>query len=1306
MSGKRETTMSHVHASRRLDAHPRVVARAVALLCASLAVYSSPLMAGVTEIDNEPLATRPTVKAKPNLMVLLDTSGSMDDAFMPDSMSDSGTYGYRSAQCNGVAYDPNITYTPPKYANGTHYPAAAYPEARGNGFDSSSSLIDLSDHRYYTYSGEQPKMGWVYTVAKGKTPSDNTFKKECTSDIGDAPGKDVFTRVNVSDLTDDKKTNYANWFSYYRKRFLLMRTAMGHAMSGLDDSYRVGFASIHENNFTDGGTLNFLGVKDFDASQKTKFYASLYGTNPRGATPLRKALANTGRYFGNRLKDQTDPMEYSCQRNYALLTTDGYWNSDNGTQLDGKTLIGQHDGAEKRPMRDDAIPGTITSYEAKATRNLVESYKNTRTRTRTSTKTEGFLFFSTTYTRTETCAERDRRDVVTTPQKGVARYTVTIIGENSEESPISYDPPLASTWPNDPAFSSTTTQTPITENACEIKYAPSTPFNTTSGWSAWSTWSAWSAWGLVKDGADSYNSLTPTSTSDPAFEATSTTPTSTDGTPKTLADVAQYYWATDLRADGSGYCKSSASGSEKNVCPNNVPTTTLDPAKHQHMNTFAIGMGVSGTLTYDKNYLTQASGAYVDLSAGTLNWPAPQFSEESGGGYSGSSGGPTNIDDLWHAAVNGRGQYYSAMDASSLSEAIAGVIASIDQTLGASSAAATSSLELIKGDNNLLYSASYTTGAWTGDLKAYKLKGETAEASEMVEWSSQKLLNNKLYTDRNIYFKSGATLAAFEYANLSITQKAYFNSMCGKTPTPTQCATLPPKAKEEANKGENLVNYLRGSRTHEAAIPFAEAPAPATPVSSVLYRKREHVLGDIINGAPVYVGKPPFKYADTGYADFAATPRAPMIYVAANDGMLHAFDANNGEEKWAYIPSAVMPKLYKLADRDYAGKHEYFVDGAPVMGDIQVGSTWKTILVGGLNRGGKAYYALDITDPASPKLLWEFSHENLGLSYGNPVITKNGEGTWIVAFASGYNNDSGDGKGRLFIVNANTGDEIVSGGIPTTAGDTTTPSGLAKINAWIEDATNNTATRFYGADLLGNIWRFDYAGLVEPKNKAMKLGTVEVSGTRQPITTKPLLLQAAGKPVVIVGTGRYLGEGDITDATVQSIYAIKDPLTDVSWDDIRTNTKFVKQTLTVNETTKEATISKNKVDWSTNAGWWVDLPNLKERISTPMSLQLTTLVVPSTIPSGDACTSGGSSWLYYLNAATGSIINNKNGDVVGSEASSDTVIVGSNWVEDSEGNLRVIYQDSQGQRVTVPPPVTGGGGATSAHRTSWRELVD
>jgi type IV pilus assembly protein PilY1 len=148
-----------------------------------------------------------------------------------------------------------------------------------------------------------------------------------------------------------------------------------------------------------------------------------------------------------------------------------------------------------------------------------------------------------------------------------------------------------------------------------------------------------------------------------------------------------------------------------------------------------------------------------------------------------------------------------------------------------------------------------------------------------------------------------------------------------------------------------------------------------------------------------------------------------MVYVAANDGFLHALNASTGEEMWAYAPTAVLPNLYQLANTNY--QHRYYVDGSVVVGDVKSGTTWKTLLVGGLNAGGKSYYAMDVTDPANPKALWEFTDPRLGYSYGNPIITKLQNGTWVVLVTSGYNNGtslgSHDGQGVLYVLNAATG---------------------------------------------------------------------------------------------------------------------------------------------------------------------------------------------------------------------------------------------------------------------------------------------
>ena len=120
--------------------------------------------------------------------------------------------------------------------------------------------------------------------------------------------------------------------------------------------------------------------------------------------------------------------------------------------------------------------------------------------------------------------------------------------------------------------------------------------------------------------------------------------------------------------------------------------------------------------------------------------------------------------------------------------------------------------------------------------------------------------------------------------------------------------------------------------------------------------------------------------------------------------------------------------MYKLADATYETNHRFFVDGPITVGDAYNGTTWKTILVGGLGRGGRGFYALDVTDPAVPKALWEFGtaqDSDIGYSYGNAIITKRAtDGKWVVIFASGYNNNlsPGDSKGRLYVVDAFTGE--------------------------------------------------------------------------------------------------------------------------------------------------------------------------------------------------------------------------------------------------------------------------------------------
>lgn len=1290
---------------------------AALLLLAAGAVAPAGVRGASTDISNQPLITMPDVKAKPNVMFILDSSGSMDDTSMPDQQGeDSGRYGYTAAQCNGLAYNPALIYTPPLNADGTPYPNANFSAAWVDGYrtgdgstvlgghnsqrivqivassvsvgtgsktftineandinlasgtftvgqvivlvseynrdrsmtgtvtswnrtgnDTGTLIVNVADSsgsgsnqtwnifrgaRYFNYTGSQPRLSWTFDSAGDVVT--NTFYNECRSYIGSSPGSGVFTPAYVNALSSDA-TNYANWYAYYRKRILLMRTAVGQAFNGLDDGYRIGFTSIRDTGITDG-TNNFRDVKTFDTTQKANFYTSLYGENANDYTPLRASLSKVGRYFAKKAtgSQSYDPMEYACQRNYAILSTDGYWNNNIETgsyvpkKLDG-TAVENQDYDLARPMYDGATATTTL----------------TRTRYRVDNVTAG-----------GNCANN--------------RYRVRVNQQTSTNG--------GTTWTDG---SVTTTCHRLTDNV--PGYVPPTTVDTLRGQTVYSLPTSSTNW--------------------------------TGGSSDHLADVAAYYYRTDLRNSALDNCTSTTSGSSQNVCADIVPTSGRDDATHQHMTTFTIGLGVSGTLAYDKNYLTQASGAYVDLKNGPTNWPVVDDF--------GNNADARKIDDMWHAAVNGRGQYYSALDATALQQAITGIVNQIQAVNGAASAAVTNRLELVAGGGNYAYQASYTTAEWFGSLEAYPIDGTTGTLGTTAAWSAQATLDAKAENTRNIKFSSSGALTDFTYANLQAAgRNALFDNLCSKTVVATQCATLTGAQLALANTGSNLVSYLRGNRAYEG-----------TNSANPLYRTRAHLLGDIVNSSPVFVGPPLFAYTDTGYASFKTSraSRTPVIYVGANDGMLHAFDAANGNELWAFIPTAVLPKLYKLADKDYASRHDYYVDGAPVVGDVYdtTAGAWKTILVGGLNAGGNAYYALDITDPASPSLLWEFTDTNLGLSFGNPIIVKRNSGKWVVVFASGYNNTAGDGQGRLFVLDAITGvkEKTVDGttnldlATATGIGSASDPSGLAKINAWIADSTDNKALRFYGGDLKGNLWRFDIDDLVEPKHSALRLARFETSaGNPQAITIQPRLKLVSGQPVVILASGQYLGTTDIANDWAQGVAVIKDPMDNSNWGIVRNNTAVKVSTVTMTDpstTSPTATLlddvatitaSSPVVVWGTDGGWRFDLPVPKERVVTSIAIGGNKMVVASAIPSGDACTTGGASRLYVCEIPTG--------DCTGELYSSSSLIVGLSVITTEDGSLVVLIRDSTGR--TVPRSILpgGSGGIGTAHRTSWRELVN
>lgn len=1121
--------------------------QAVILLVCLLAWAGVGAHAAVTDISDTPLASASNSIVKPNVMFILDDSGSMAWDYLPDvanfSSSNSSKYGAKTSQCNGMYYNPAIVYTPPVDAGGVSFPDASFASAWDNGFKTTAGSTNLNNSYYYQYSGAARALDYTYST-NGNVVTTTTFYRECNSNVNSTPGSAVFTKVSITtSSTAVLKTNFANWYSYYRTRTLAMKTSAGLAFKSINDNYRIGYTT-HSYTGTTAGNASFLQISDFTyaqdgTGQKNKWYAKLYAAGASGGTPLRSALSKVGRmYAGKLLTGANDPIQYSCQQNFAILATDGYWNGAAGYQMDGSTAVGNQDGGTTaRPMFD---------------------------------------------------------------------------GLNSSDS---------------------------------------------------------------------------------------------------LADVAMYYYKTDLRADGA----TGALGTGIDVGKNNVPGSGADVQLQQHMTTFTLGLGLNGTLDYSENYLSGGSSDFNAITQGTKNWPIPKADD------------PTAIDDLWHAAVNGRGTYFSAQNPNSLITGLTKALAGVSARTGAAASAATSNLEPVAGDN-FLFVALYRTVKWDGDLQAKTIDPSTGAISTTPVWGAQAELDKKVSAvadTRTIYtFDGNATnkMKNFSWSELTTAEKAYFKNICTNNLL-SQCPDLTSPQRDSVDLGENLVAFLRGRSGNEDQAGNTDP----------LYRDREHVLGDMVGAQPVYIKKPTFNYLDDNYLTFKETTQAnrlAMVYAAANDGMLHAFEATtgattSGSEKWAYIPPLILPNLYKLADKNYATKHQYYVDGSPSVGDICpnaptsvcAANEWKTILVGGLNKGGKGYYALDITDPSSPKALWNFTvadDADMGFSFGNPIITKRRDGTWVVALTSGYNNTGGDGMGHLYLLNANTGALLEK--ISTTAGSSGSPSGLAKINGWVDTTVDNTVKRYYGGDLLGNLWRFDTEDIVLPAGKEAvllaELGNVSPVGT-QPITIRPLLSEITSGSdnytIVTVGTGRYLGDTDRSDISQQSVYALKDNLTDVGLGKVRTTGVLVQQTLSTNQAGTERTTSTNVVDWNAKSGWYVDLSPQSEspgeRVNVEMQQQLGLLTVAGNVPEQNACTVGGYAWLYFFDYRTGQYVQNSSNLMAGRRLTGNALIAGIKTIRLDTGKTVTLVTDTGGvinNEGNPPPPPDSLKGA---RRISWQELI-
>jgi type IV pilus assembly protein PilY1 len=665
---------------------------------------------------------------------------------------------------------------------------------------------------------------------------------------------------------------------------------------------------------------------------------------------------------------------------------------------------------------------------------------------------------------------------------------------------------------------------------------------------------------------------------------------------------------------------------------------------------------------------------------------------------------PGSIATLNEAAyLGGTNAAYLASDTAALAAAFQAIAVDIESKTAAASAVSLNTGSW--GTGTHLYQARFNSGDWSGQLIAYVVNTDGSLGTQL--WDAGQVINGQNWdTGRTILtYKPSAALGS---RGIPFRWPASYPGTPGATEMDiAQSALLNANMAGTADGyGAQRVSWIRGNSANETATCGTCTPS---------FRSRPtSKLGDLIHSAPSYVAVPNFGWPDSmesaAYSAFAVanTSRRPTIYVGGNDGMLHAFDARNGAETLAYVPTSVYRNLSALSTQRLAATstdptpHLYYVDGSPTVGDVFYAGAWHTMLAGGLGAGGQGVYALDVTSPSSYTqsaagsiVRWEFNDSDdpdIGFVFGQPLLVKTNNGRWSVIVANGYNNSLGDGHASttghavLFVLDAETG--ALRAKIDTMSGTTSTPDGLSGAIA-VDTNGDGIADVVYAGDLAGNMWKFDLSSS-NPSGWVVAFGGAPLFNTGgQPITTRPDVTKfTQGGYLVVFGTGRYVDASDNTTTDQQTFYGVRDTGSAVSGlsslvrqNVVRTaagadgNTYRI-TTHAVGAPTLDAALSGDNTistsDYNSGKkGWYMNLPTSGERMVTDPTIRAGRVIFNTLIPNTDPCGYGGSGSVMEVNVMTGNRYDtptfDTNGDLQISNA--DLVETGGNVLENTSGRM-------------------------------------
>ncbi len=687
--------------------------------------------------------------------------------------------------------------------------------------------------------------------------------------------------------------------------------------------------------------------------------------------------------------------------------------------------------------------------------------------------------------------------------------------------------------------------------------------------------------------------------------------------------------------------------------------------------TYTLGSSAAEALKDPLWYAAKWGGFTETTGANNLPDQVAEWDSRTSTGAYGSDGVPDN--------------YFLVSNPLGLEQALDRTFTAILEKAAAS--AVTTNSTSIRSDSRL-YQARFNANGWSGQLLAYSIAAN-GTVSSGEEWDGATLL--RAQTGVSADSRTLITYGSASRDGLPFT----WAGLAGQT---AQTDALNRDAAGTTdNRGGDRVAWLRGQSQHEGKS------------ASQLRERAAGPLGDIVNSNPLYVGPPAAGYSDVDFADYEAFAaawrnRTPIVWLGGNDGMLHGFNvkvgsANAGREVLGYVPAPLYANLSQLTAQGYS--HRYYADGSPMVADAVVGGAWKSVLVSGLNGGGKGYFALDVTDPdtsfiqtrAADLVLWEFTSADdadLGSSYNWPAknltngqsrqIMRMNDGRWAAIVGNGYN--SGAGRAALFILflDGGTDGSWASGG--NSGGD------YVKLVAESASGSNGLSTPvpfdlngdgkvdvIYAGDLKGNLWKFDVAsatpGLWQVALSGQPLFTAQdAAGNIQPILAPPeITVHKLGGVMLLFGTGKYLEETDATSTAVQSFYGLWDRAGAggtagiLSGEAVPGRQWLLGQSLTeyaAGSVIDGRTISigvrvptGSPVIWCNAAslascatsgvptawlGWRMDLPTSGERLTGIPQLINSVIYFSTFIPSSAACQHGGDGWLMALDYASGTLL--------------------------------------------------------------------